>query len=195
MADETVPINEVIKNEGGYAAPFGKSGETYMGIDRLHQPSWPGWVIIDNHKITVGPISNKTVLNNSRLYQLVFNFYKNKFWPASKAGLLKNQPLANMYFDFYFHKPAIAVAALKKASGKTSLGDAIAHTNKWPEHTYSEFFKLRVLHYKNLWMNGSGRSRIYYKPGRTGSQAGVLRRAYRYPKSIDDSQNFVSVDN
>lgn len=194
MASETQPINQVLENEGGYAYAYGASGETYMGIDRLHHPAWPGWKLIDRYKSTVGPIRPKQVIKDEALYQLVFDFYYKKFWPSSKAGLLKNQQLANMYFDFYFHKPAIAQAALKAAAQKLNLMEAIKLANAFPVYVYAQLFKLRVLHYKNQWMNGEGRNRIYYKPGKNGSQAGVLNRAYRYPPTITD-KNFISVFN
>lgn len=192
MAEATEPITTVLKNEGGYAYAYGKSGETYMGIDRLHQPGWPGWKIIDKYKATVGPIGAKQVLKNEQLFQLVYRFYYDKFWPVSKAGLLSNQQLANMYFDFYFHKPAIAQAALKAAAKKESLTEAIAYANEWPEYVYSKLYNYRILHYTNQWMNGSGKNRIYYKPGKGGSQAGVLARAKRFPAFINN-QPFVSV--
>ena len=195
MADALEPITTVLKNEGGYARAFGKSGETYMGIDRLHHPGWAGWKIIDQHKATVGPIGPKQVLKNEELFKLVYAFYYQKFWPVSKAALLTNQQLANMYFDFYFHKPAIAQAALKTASSKKTLADAIAYANQWPEFVYAKFYNLRISHYSNNWMNGSGKNRIFYKPGKSGSQAGVMARAKRFPAFINNQplQNFVSV--
>ena len=192
MAEATESITTVLKNEGGYAYAYGKSGETYMGIDRLHQPGWPGWKIIDQYKRTVGPVGAKQVIKDERLFKLVFKFYHDLFWPASKAGLLSNQQLANMYFDFYFHKPAIAQAALIKAANKNNFSDAVKFANVWPAYVYQRLFKLRILHYNNQWMNGEGKNRIYYKPGKSGSQAGVLARANRYPAFIRD-QNFISV--
>ncbi len=185
MAEATEPIKISLQNEGGYAAAYGTSGETYMGIDRKQHPKWTGWPLIDVYKRSVGPVGEKKVIKDDRLFKLVFDFYYTKFWPSSQAGKLTNQQLANMYFDFYFHKPSIAQAALMKAANKTNFQEAIKVANVYPASVYENLFKLRILHYSNKWMNG--KTSTYVK-----SKAGVLARAKRFAATIN-TQNFVSV--
>ena len=183
MASAAEPIKKSLINEGGYVPAFNVNGETYKGIDRKQQPNWPGWKIIDQYK-RQRAIPKYAVLKNAVLDNLVLDFYNKNFWPKSKAGFLSNQAFAENYFDFYFHKPAIAVAALLEASGTGTLADAIYYANQNPTETYSKFYNLRVAHYNNNWMNGSGKNRIYYKPGKGGTQATQLRRAKSYPATL-----------
>ncbi len=189
MAAPTTAIAKSLVHEGGYAPAFGVSGETYKGIDRKHQPGWAGWRIVDSVKRTKG-LRKYDVINNAELDRLVTDFYYKNFWPKSKAGLIKNDVLANNYFDFYFHKPAIAEAALMAAAGKRNIYDAINVANTSPADVYAKFYDFRIAHYKNQWMNGSGKNRIYYSP--TGTQKTQLRRAQSYPDSI---AGFVAVKN
>ncbi len=192
MASSAVPIKKSIVHEGSYAPAFGVNGETYKGIDRRQQPGWPGWKIIDEYKKKRFSIPKYSILKNVQLDNQVIDFYTKNFWPKSKAGLLNNQTFAENYFDFYFHKPAIAVAAIKAAAGKNDLESAITTVNANPEETYTKFYNLRLAHYNNSWMNGSGKNKIYYKPGKNGTQATQLRRAKSYPEKLAKQSFFYS---
>lgn len=188
MASAAVPIQKSLVHEGGYDPGFSVNGETYKGIDRLQQPTWPGWKIIDAYKRQKG-LKKYAVIKDARLDALVLDFYKNKFWSVSRSGELSNQQFAENYFDFYFHKPAVAVAALKAAAGVSSLTEAITAANDNPAEVYKNFFALRIKHYSNQWMNGSGKNRIYYKPGKGGTQDTQLRRARSYPATLETYSN------
>jgi len=55
MADFNVIYPTIIKYEGYYVNdPADPGGETYMGVARNYNPTWPGWVIIDQYKAKNG---------------------------------------------------------------------------------------------------------------------------------------------
>ncbi|RYY16321.1 MAG: N-acetylmuramidase, partial [Cytophagaceae bacterium] len=48
MADFAKYLPTLLANEGGYCHdPRDPGGETYRGIARTYNPSWPGWSAID----------------------------------------------------------------------------------------------------------------------------------------------------
>lgn len=106
--------------EGGYGwLDADKGKETYAGISRRYNPSWPGWSVIDAEKNRLGVTKLK---HNSKLPQLtakVVEFYLD-MWNKYKLGNLKSQDIANISFDSLVnHGPG----GLEKILAKAFEGD------------------------------------------------------------------------
>lgn len=181
MANKTAAILLTAQNEGGYAPAFGKSGETYGGVDRLHQPGWAGWAVVDSSRKVKGafiPAANPYLIS----------FY-DKFWKSSGAAGINNQALANFYFDFFFHKPAIAVAFMndiaapyvRNTNTYTLSPAVIKFINNNENAVYAALWQKRYNHYNSSEMPVSyNGKKINYKKSKTG----LLRRVNKYAKSI-----------
>ena len=77
-----------------------KSGETYMGIDRIQNPGWAGWAIIDRYKATNGPIAYNTQLPQSLgLEALVKEYAKENYWDTIQGDQIQDQDVANMIYE------------------------------------------------------------------------------------------------
>lgn len=190
LAVYNIARSKVRKLEGGYNKGFTGSGETYRGIDRLYNKSWPGWAIIDT-------IPNKKLnqfFNNPALEKSVDDWHYTKYWIPSRAAELSNEDLSIFYFDFYFHKPLQARVAMNTAakeinpSVKTNearlTDEVLAVANANPFRVYERVWALRELHYNNKWLNkGSGWSAVY-----TTSKRGVIARLNSFPKSLDQKK-------
>lgn len=78
--------------EGTYSNDSGDSGgETFCGIARNYNKTWAGWKIIDDYKRSYGSISSsvqKKLLNNQELMNLVYSFYKTKYWDVYDCDTL-----------------------------------------------------------------------------------------------------------
>lgn len=89
--------------EGGYVNdPNDKGGETYKGISRRFNPTWPGWVMIDSYKkhYDVNSAEFKSKLNNDiQLHKLVYTKYKQGYWDALDLDDIPNQQIAYQLFD------------------------------------------------------------------------------------------------
>lgn len=192
MAVKNIAVLKTAQHEGGYALPYGTSGETYCGIDRLHAPSWAGWKIIDRIKNTTGIKPYQFVKGNAELDKHVVDFYQ-KFWVASNAEKIKNTELANFYFDFYFHKPAIAVAFLNQAAeaiagklsfSKGSVSAAVTNViNANTNEIYSKLYQFRLAHYSK----GLHPEVQYYAGDKLKyikSRNGLVNRTKTYPETI-----------
>ena len=192
MADFNISREFTKTNEGGYnRATFG-SGETYKGIDRLKggpaAKNWQGWKIIDAWKSKYGIPKEESTLPIPELDILVNKFYKDNVWNKSGTQFINNQQLANFYYDFYFHKPAIAVAAMNDICkqlnpniivNSNTVSTAVVNiVNALPGVVYSSLYKLRVLHYNNKYLND--RFRIKYK----SAQKGLLARVAKFPSTL-----------
>ena len=96
MADFKTAYALTFKNEGGYANVEGDNGgETYCGITRKNFPAWEGWHIIGNYQ----PLRNGQLINNTELFFLVDEFYKENFWDKLGLDQMADQDLANQVFD------------------------------------------------------------------------------------------------
>ena len=88
--------------EGGYVDdPEDAGGETYKGIARNYNPSWPGWKIIDHMRInwsTFPDCLNDSDQVVSRLEKLKDVFYKDKYWDVNLLDKFP-QAVANEMFD------------------------------------------------------------------------------------------------
>lgn len=100
MANFTIALKKVLKNEGGYANnPNDAGGETYKGISRKNHSTWTGWVSIDQIK-KAHPKGFKTILEHTpELQDKVKEFYKRRFWDELCLDSCGNQELANQAFD------------------------------------------------------------------------------------------------
>lgn len=189
MSAQSFAILKTAENEGGYALPYGKSGETYAGIDRLHQPGWAGWKIIDAIKRSKGIRPGTFIKGNSQLDALVEQAHE-KMFAASGANKITNANLAAFYFDFYFHKPAIATgfindyamaAGVFKTAGATLTAAVAEYVNNNFVKVYQRLWADRMAHYKSgkhpLSYKGD---RIYYK----ASKNGLVNRVNRYPQTV-----------
>lgn len=98
MANYLDAYNITLKHEGGYSNDSTDVGkETYKGISRRFNPSWQGWLIIDQHKGRPG--FPETAYNDSRLDKMVKDFYKERYWDANLLDEVSSQPVANEMFD------------------------------------------------------------------------------------------------
>jgi lysozyme family protein len=66
--------------------------ETFWGISRVYQPTWPGWAIIDAN----GP-------NDTRLPAMVQDFYRTNFWNKNLLNQLTSAELAAQLFDAFIN--------------------------------------------------------------------------------------------
>jgi len=89
MSNYRKAINGVLKNEGGYVKDvFDRGGETYCGISRKYFPRWVGWEIIDEADHF-----------DSRLDDLVLEFYKEYFWDALHLEGVEDDFVAGMLLN------------------------------------------------------------------------------------------------
>lgn len=92
MANFQPAFEAMIRNEGGYVnhtVPGDRGGQTYAGIARRFHPDWPGWPLIDAGQ-----------MDDPRLTQAVFDFYKTAFWDRLRGDDISNQRIAASVFDF-----------------------------------------------------------------------------------------------
>lgn len=119
MANFTIALKKVLKNEGGYANnPNDAGGETYKGISRKNHPTWAGWISIDQIK-KAHPKGFKTILEHTpELQDKVKDFYKRRFWDELCLDTCGNQELANQAFDMAINAGVKAgVKILQKVLG------------------------------------------------------------------------------
>ena len=87
-----------MKNEGGWGDDSADAGgETYKGIARRYNPSWTGWVIIDDYKTKPG--FPNTAYNDANLNSKVKEFYKAMYWDVNLLDEFPSQNIANEVFD------------------------------------------------------------------------------------------------
>ena len=115
MADFVPAFEEMIRDEGGYQLtdiPGDNGGQTYAGIARKPNPSWPGWAFIDRKETPPA--------------QMVRDFYKAHFWDDMRGDQIASQRVAGCIFNFYVNtgKPAKTIAQLVVgATPDGSIGD------------------------------------------------------------------------
>ena len=89
MADFAQAYEKTMKAEGGYVLHHvagDRGGQTYAGISRVHNPSWPGWQHIDRGDTPPTP--------------LVRDFYRQRFWDLIKGDKIVHQQTAESIYDF-----------------------------------------------------------------------------------------------
>ena len=98
MANFNEAYNITLKHEGGYSNDSDDAGgETYKGISRRYNPSWEGWVLIDQYK--QHPNFPNSAYNDSRLDKMVKDFYKDHYWDVNLLDEFNSQNIANEMFD------------------------------------------------------------------------------------------------
>jgi len=81
MANFADALAAVYEFEGGYANdPDDYGGETYRGISRRYQPTWPGWDTIDRLKDRFAEGFVVHLDSDERLQEQVRTLYKERFW-------------------------------------------------------------------------------------------------------------------
>jgi lysozyme family protein len=98
MADFDQALLPVLAHEGGYVNdPDDLGGETYKGVARRFNGSWPGWRRIDRAKRQRGfPAS---LQRDAKLQDQVRTFYKQHYWDKFQGDAIANQDLADELFD------------------------------------------------------------------------------------------------
>lgn len=154
----------VKQKELGYAYPFGSSGESYDGIDRLFHANWPGWKIIDAIKAK-RKIGQGEIINNPQLEQLVSNFYYQFIMGLfPDYNLVNNQTVADFVCDFLFHKQYDAVKVINtvaarfmpiSASSTKVAPGAVAIMNAKPNDYYRLLKASRTTYYNDPSFFGS----------------------------------------
>lgn len=103
MADFGEAFKKLSVKEGGYVNDKDDAGcETYKGISRKYNPTWLGWVMIDNYKkhYTVGSKDFISKLNNDiQLQKLVWEKYKLGYWDVFSLDDFNSQAVAYQIFD------------------------------------------------------------------------------------------------
>jgi lysozyme family protein len=70
-----------------------EDGYTYMGIYQSAHPDWIGWDLILKQIYRFGDIKTASIelYNNESLTDLVYLFYKEKFWDKAQLDVVKQQ--------------------------------------------------------------------------------------------------------
>ena len=98
MADFSVAYNKTMRHEGGYANdPQDAGGETYKGVSRVYNPSWYGWILIDQEKDEMD--FPQCLYDDEDLHEAVEDFYKDKYWDVNRLDDIKSQKVAEEMFD------------------------------------------------------------------------------------------------
>jgi len=98
MANFLEAYNITLGHEGGYVHdPDDVGGETYNGIARKYNPSWSGWLVIDQLKNEQN--FPQTAYDNASLDACVKDFYKDKYWDVNLLDQYDSQKVANEMFD------------------------------------------------------------------------------------------------
>jgi len=99
MANFDLAYNITKEFEGGYSYdPDDAGGETYKGVARKFNPTWDGWIIIDDIKNKF-PSDFKDKLDITILNEKVFSYYKIMYWDKFQGDVIHNQEIANELFD------------------------------------------------------------------------------------------------
>ncbi len=159
MANFSAAYRIARKNEGGYVNdPADKGGETYKGVARNFNPSWPGWLIIDEYKRLKGPIKKNTIIANTKLDLLVEGLFKKNYWDRMQGDTINSQKVADIFFDMFINsgKAARVMQASLNTLGKNipldnTIGTkTILAINATPSDTlHDEFKKQRIAYYKS----------------------------------------------
>ena len=84
-------FDKVILVEGGYKLTNNsgdRGGQTYAGISRIKNQSWPGWEKVDKREF------------DDALKQLVKTFYREEFWNKIQGDIIGFQSVAYSLFEF-----------------------------------------------------------------------------------------------
>jgi len=110
MANFTAYFPKLLRNEGNYCHTRGDAGgETYRGIARAYNDSWPGWLVIDAAKEKLGVVSpvgqaswaaiNTALRANTALSASIKRFYKQGYWDSLCLDEIHSQSIAEQLAD------------------------------------------------------------------------------------------------
>jgi lysozyme family protein len=98
MANFSEAYAKTMGHEGGYANdPQDAGGETYMGISRVYNPGWYGWMLIDQEKDEYN--FPACLEGDDDLYDAVEDFYKDKYWDINRLDDVDSQAIGEEMFD------------------------------------------------------------------------------------------------
>ena len=105
MADKTKAIAKILIREGyiigrsvGYVNRKIDTGkETIAGVSRKWWPNWDGWEIIDAAKNK--PNFPDSLISNTRLFDLLFDFYTVNYWNIIQGDKITDQGTAERLLD------------------------------------------------------------------------------------------------
>ena len=143
--------------EGGYTLD---PHETWRGIDRVEQPGWRGWALVDKIKASGGgnhsiPSLNEALVN-AELQSMVLEFFKANFWDMIKGDQITDQAVANKVYDAAVNMGAgTAIRMVQKAVGVPVDGIIGPHTiaaiNAMTEaDELAKFKSVREEHYEEI---------------------------------------------
>lgn len=136
----------------------GELGLTFFGIYQSAHPSWRGWDIINGYLAHTPDIQKcSVILSNVRdLIDLVYKFYKIKFWDIANLDLVNEQRIADEIFIFGTNagmKVAIKKAQkLVKVAVDGDLGEeTLEALNSFDVDKFDVFYDLEEMeHYDTL---------------------------------------------
>lgn len=129
MANFTTYYPKLLKWEGGYAsADFAakqgdKGGETYLGIARNYNQTWPGWKLIDAWVQKNGEPKWNAHIPDPNIDATAQSMSKQLYWDKLKLDDVKNQSLAEFIMDYGFNSGlATPVRAIQENFGQPKTG-------------------------------------------------------------------------
>lgn len=100
MADFEKAFEITMGHEGTYSDDVDDvGGETYRGISRRYNPNWNGWILIDEYKKSDFSVDEWFRIKGDEMNNLVFNFYKDRYWNPWWGDEIDDQSIANEMFD------------------------------------------------------------------------------------------------
>lgn len=103
-----------------------RSGETYLGIDRIANPNWQGWPVIDAYKANY---QTPAWWNSNASYNFRFPAhlgleamkdakFKADYWDPIKGDQIKSQELANLIFDIHIMSGNFGIMQIQRSINK-----------------------------------------------------------------------------
>lgn len=112
MADFNPAFERTLANEGGYRLtniPGDAGGQTYAGIARKRNPSWPGWRAVD--------------AGDTPASDLVRDYYRDHYWAPIRGDRIADQRIAETIYDCGVNcGPAVAAKLAQIVVGATPDG-------------------------------------------------------------------------
>ena len=151
MADFEVSFGITCKNEGGYTLD---PHETWMGIDRVEEPGWHGWPIVDAMKGQAD--FPRCLAANSDLLQSVKEFFRANYWAPIRGDEISDQGVADKLYDAGVNMgTGTAVKLMQEALGLAVDGIPGPHTlgainGATPADVLAKFRDTRIAHYEKI---------------------------------------------
>ena len=151
MAEFGISFGKTCRNEGGHTL---EPHETWMGIDRVEEPEWHGWAIVDSMK-KKDDFPHCLSLN-PELLQSVRDFFRTNFWQPIKGDEITDQGVADKLYDAGVNMgTGTAIRLMQESLGLEADGiigpKTIAAINGAPSSdVLSKFREARISHYEKL---------------------------------------------